>query len=476
MERKGTLLLKTKSHFSLLVLTMMYFSVFLNASFRVSSHSHSIARRQYHFMNLTIKKKGKEDILGYIPPIMKIKARHNSICLRWNNITKQPKITSSLNSIKPNNQNSWRFGLQKVYLHRSKQSDESDIAVNEDKTTTENTIDKDNDKVNDDGKTTGKHFKYKLPQIPTGEFKPLQSLGQNFLSDVNYITKICESCRDSSEGGKNVVELGPGPGALSRLLIQKYPQMLAVEIDGRAVDFLQKTIPQLQVLHSDVLQVDWGKIAQIRGGKLSIIGNLPYHITSQILFALIDQHWFINHSTVTMQWEVAQRIISQPKSKEYGILSVLFQLYTIPRIEFKIPNTVFYPVPKVSSACMTMQFKQGDPLQGVSPADLKTVLTSAFQQRRKMLRQSLKGVVANAVAEGTIKEQDVVENNGSINKKENKAQKKPETLLNEKWATKRPEELSPQDFVELTRELFGSRANPKDDMQRKVWRHQRHGQ
>ena len=93
-----------------------------------------------------------------------------------------------------------------------------------------------------------------------------------------------------------------------------------------------------------------------------------------------------------------------------------------------------------------------------------------------MLRQSLKRVVANAVAEGAIKEQVVVENDGGVDKRENKAQKKPETLLKEKWATKRPEELSPQDFVELTRELFGNRANPKEDMQRKVWRHQRHGQ
>ena len=378
---------------------------------------------------------------------------------------------SNLNFLKKPETAPAGFRLSGASLHSVKDSNDSeDTKVNEKeerKTKAINTSEEDdNDEANKE-----KKFKYKLPQIPTGEFKPLQSLGQNFLSDVNYITKICESCRDSSEGGKNVVELGPGPGALSRLLIQKYPQMLAVEIDGRAVDFLQKTIPQLQVLHSDVLQVDWGKIAQIRGGKLSIIGNLPYHITSQILFALIDQHWFINHCSVTMQWEVAQRIISQPKSKEYGILSVLFQLYTVPRIEFKIPNTVFYPVPKVSSACMTMQFKQGDPLEGVSPADLKTVLTNAFQQRRKMLRQSLKGVVAAAVSEGTMKtDASMTCEDGDKNKKKNEA------ILSEKWATKRPEELSPQEFVQLTRELFGNRANPNEDMLRKVWRHQRHGQ
>lgn len=145
--------------------------------------------------------------------------------------------------------------------------------------------------------------------------------------------------------------------------------------------------------------------------------------------------------------------------KDYGILSVLFQLYTQPTITFKIPPTVFYPQPKVTSALVTLDFLQetpgAGPLLGVEPADLKQVLSLSFQQRRKMLRQSLKGLLAQRGL----------------------------PPLSDEWATRRPEELAPREFVELTRLLFGpaktgaqaGAAGAEDGGSTRVWRRVRHG-
>ena len=174
--------------------------------------------------------------------------------------------------------------------------------------------------------------------LPPGQFKPKQSLGQNFLSDQNYVLKIVDALKDDSEEGCRVVELGPGPGALSRMLVQRYPKMTAVEIDQRAVAFLDEKLPSLNVINMDVLDCDWTTMARERGGRLSVIGNLPFYITSQILFSLAD-HWkAVDTAVVTMQYEVAERIVAKPKSKQYGILSVVFQLYGNPILNFKIPG------------------------------------------------------------------------------------------------------------------------------------------
>lgn len=263
--------------------------------------------------------------------------------------------------------------------------------------------------------------------LPTGQFKPKQSLGQNFLSDQNYVLKIVNALNDDSEKGCRVVELGPGPGALSRMLVQRYPNMTAVEIDQRAVAFLTEKLPSLKVIHMDVLKCDWAKMADERGGRLSIIGNLPFYITSQILFSLADSWKAIDKAVVTMQYEVAERMVAKTGTKQYGILSVVFQLYGNPQLNFKIPPTVFFPQPKVDSALVTVQFQEPHPaLKSVNGDQLRKVITAAFRQRRKMLRQSLKELLKGHPIQ-----------------------------LPDKWATLRPEALKPVDFVFLTRDLFG---------------------
>ena len=136
------------------------------------------------------------------------------------------------------------------------------------------------------------------------ENRPKQSLGQNFLSDQNYVEKIVNVLEDHSAQGIRVIEIGPGAGALTRVMHKKYPKMTAIEIDQRAIRFLKEKIPDLSCIHTDVLTVDWHALADERGGKLNILGNLPYYITSQVLFSLADHHSAIDTAVVTMQLEV----------------------------------------------------------------------------------------------------------------------------------------------------------------------------
>lgn len=201
--------------------------------------------------------------------------------------------------------------------------------------------------------------------LPPGEFAPKQSLGQNFLSDQNYVRKIVETLViDTDHGnGTRVVEIGPGAGALTRVLYPKYPNMTAIELDQRSVNFLQTKLAGINIIHTDVLTVDWPSLASSKGGRLHIIANLPYYIVSQVLFSLADSHKSIEQAVVTMQLEVAERLTAQPNTKDYGIPSVVFQLYCRnPKMVFKIPPTVFFPPPKVDSALVKLDFRSPNPL------------------------------------------------------------------------------------------------------------------
>eukprot|EP00177_Eucheuma_denticulatum_P000459 GFKZ01000801.1.p1 GENE.GFKZ01000801.1~~GFKZ01000801.1.p1 ORF type:complete len:351 (+),score=29.81 GFKZ01000801.1:201-1253(+) len=270
--------------------------------------------------------------------------------------------------------------------------------------------------------------------------RPKQSLGQNFLRDRNMVGRIVNAfdeglanlCPDA-----HVVEVGPGLGALTSGLFERHPDMLAVEIDKRAVQYLHENFPGLKVRHGDVLDVDWPGLCRDAGRPLAIIGNLPYNIVSQILFSLLEApNGTIGIAVVMMQKEVAERITAKTRTKAYGILSVVGQLYSKPRILFSVPNTVFYPKPDVTSAMVEFEFKADsclDVRNTTLTRSLRKVVRCAFNQRRKVLRNSLRRVCD--------------ENN---------------VELPDHWADKRAEELPPQQFVEMTKYLFAEElANPQ---------------
>lgn len=252
---------------------------------------------------------------------------------------------------------------------------------------------------------------------------PRKSLGQNFLRDPNMIRKIVSSLR--APDGAAVVEIGPGMGALTGHLLQRYPTMRAVEVDERAVAYLKEEYPSLRVEHQDVLSVDWKAWAQEAEGPLYVIGNLPYYITTPILFSLLDALEYVQEVVVMMQLEVAERIVAQPRTKAYGTLSVQLQLLTEPELLFRVSRNVFFPKPAVTSAVVRFTFTPNRPaLAGLDVDFFRTIVRAAFQQRRKTLRNSLSKWT---------KDQGI-------------------PLLSE-WQRSRAEELTPEAFVALTHYL-----------------------
>jgi hypothetical protein len=165
------------------------------------------------------------------------------------------------------------------------------------------------------------------PQLPSGKLKPKQSLGQNFLKDPNTVAKIVRAFHEDATTRGNrlgrplesIVELGPGAGALTDRLVDNYGTdiLQCIEVDPRAVEILVERYPSLLVHHADVLQVNYPELADREGHPLVVIGNLPYYITSQILFALADASHYgaVDCATVTMQWEVAQRMVAPTDCK-----------------------------------------------------------------------------------------------------------------------------------------------------------------
>ena len=218
--------------------------------------------------------------------------------------------------------------------------------------------------------------------------RPKKSLGQHFLTDDNIIQKIADAI--PAEEGHRVIEIGPGTGALTEALVDRYEDLLAVELDERAIEVLEHKFDDLKIHHNNVLEVDWEQLS-IGKEKTHVVGNLPYYITSQILFSLLEHRAFLSDALLMMQKEVAERIVSDIRSKQYGILSVQTQLMSTPEILFPVSRHCFKPQPNVESAMIKLSFDK----QNLSCSDkhLKTVVRTAFNQRRKKLSNALKPII-----------------------------------------------------------------------------------
>lgn len=218
--------------------------------------------------------------------------------------------------------------------------------------------------------------------------RPKKSLGQHFLTDPNIIEKIASSI--PAEKGHRVIEIGPGTGALTGALLERFEDVHAVELDQRAIKILEEKYPDLPVHHSDVLEVNWSDLS-IGKEKTHVVGNLPYYITSQILFALLESREWLSDALLMMQKEVAERLVSDIRTKDYGILSVQTQLMSTPEILFPVSRHCFNPQPNVESAVVKLTFDRG--ALKCSDVHLKTVVRTAFNQRRKKLSNALKPII-----------------------------------------------------------------------------------
>ncbi|WP_028566722.1 16S rRNA (adenine(1518)-N(6)/adenine(1519)-N(6))-dimethyltransferase RsmA [Salisaeta longa] len=218
-------------------------------------------------------------------------------------------------------------------------------------------------------------------------FRPKQSLGQNFMRDPNTIRKLIDTLQAAPEDP--VVEVGAGTGALTEGLAARYPQFTAIEIDERAVAVLREKLPDLPIRQEDLRETPWEALAAEAGAPLHIISNTPYYLTSELLFALLEAEGAVAEAVLTMQKAVADRLVAAPRTKAYGILSVLVQLFATPTEAFTISRHVFYPQPDITSAAVHIRFDSDARPPDLTLDDVRPVVRAAFNQRRKMLRNSL---------------------------------------------------------------------------------------
>lgn len=214
-----------------------------------------------------------------------------------------------------------------------------------------------------------------------------KSLGQHFLHDKNMLHKIAEAIGDVA-AYETLLEIGPGAGALTQLLVAKqHPNFVVVEIDARWAEVLgQKfSAQQLRVVQADFLKTD---LANVLKGDTMVVGNFPYNISSQILFRVLDHRQQIPQAVGMFQKEVAQRVAAKEGNKDYGILSILLQRHYEVKYLFDVPPECFSPPPKVMSGIIRLMRKSNIP---VCDDDwLKRLVKAAFQQRRKTMRNSLR--------------------------------------------------------------------------------------
>ncbi|MDI6767862.1 MAG: 16S rRNA (adenine(1518)-N(6)/adenine(1519)-N(6))-dimethyltransferase RsmA [Bacteroidota bacterium] len=218
--------------------------------------------------------------------------------------------------------------------------------------------------------------------------KPKQSLGQNFLVDDNIARKIVREMVLTNED--IVFEIGAGQGALTSHLAQNAKHLIAVEIDGRVVAELKNKFSQntVEILHHDFLKISLISFKNKLNQKLRLVGNIPYHLTSSILFKFFEERTAIKDATIMVQREVAKRIVAKPNTKDYGILSVFSQYYGEPKLLFNVSPTCFYPKPQVISSVLHIKIRE-ELSPDVDDELFRVVVKTAFGKRRKTLRNSL---------------------------------------------------------------------------------------
>ncbi len=254
-----------------------------------------------------------------------------------------------------------------------------------------------------------------MRQTTMSPVRPKKKLGQHFLKDGNIARKIVDSLGTTTT---EVLEVGPGTGVLTQLLLQR-PELNVhvVEIDIESVDYLTAQFPELkgQIYFNDFLKWDAPQITE----NFNIIGNFPYNISSQIFFRIIKWRNRVTEIICMVQKEVAERIVAPPGNKTYGILSVLLGAYFQTEYLFTVSEQVFIPPPKVKSAVIRLRRNSMEKLPCNEDLFFK-VVKAAFNKRRKMLRNSLNDLGLK---------------------------------VPEQFNDKRPEQLSVNDFIELTRRL-----------------------
>lgn len=264
------------------------------------------------------------------------------------------------------------------------------------------------------------------------QVRPKKALGQHFLTDLDVARRIAATL--DGYVGLPVIEIGPGMGVLTRFLLNGGHDLKVVEIDNESVEYLASHFPELsgRIIAGDFLKMDLQDICG--DGKFCVIGNYPYNISSQIFFKILGYRDRVTCCAGMLQKEVAERLAAPPGTRSRGILSVLLQAWYRVEYLFTVDENVFNPPPKVKSGVVRLTRNSISDL-GCDESLFKTIVKTAFGQRRKTLRNSLRGLLPPAAIPP--------DHAGMM--------------------AMRPEQLSVDDFIELTNLVSNMRANAKTD-------------
>lgn len=224
--------------------------------------------------------------------------------------------------------------------------------------------------------------------------RPKKNLGQHFLTDLSVARRIADTLADFRD--IPVLEVGPGMGVLTQFLLENGHDIKVVELDHESVDYLSDNFPALQgrIISGDFLRMDLGDV--FNGNQFAVIGNYPYNISSQIFFKVLECKDMVPCCSGMLQREVAERLAAPPGTKARGILSVLLQAWYTVEYLFTVSEHVFNPPPKVKSGVIKMVRRDDVTSLGCDEALFKTVVKTSFGQRRKTLRNSLRGLLDGA--------------------------------------------------------------------------------
>ncbi len=217
---------------------------------------------------------------------------------------------------------------------------------------------------------------------------PRSRLGQNFLFNPSILADIVEAAE--LEADDIVVEIGPGPGSLTRLLAEKVKKVIAIELDEELYERLRADFigyRNVELVQDDALKFDYEDI-----GRFKVVSNIPYYITTPLIFRLLDAGQSVKSMTLTIQKEVAERIVASPGGKDYGVLSIMVQYRAEAEMKFVIPKEEFRPAPRVDSAVVHIAIRNKPAVDVKEEAVFFRVVKTSFSQRRKTLSNSLKGL------------------------------------------------------------------------------------
>lgn len=230
------------------------------------------------------------------------------------------------------------------------------------------------------------------------DIRPKKRLSQSFLIDPNITSKIAGLLQPGPDD--TVVEIGSGLGVLTGIIAPQVKKIIALEIDPALVGILKAEISldNVVILHEDFLQFDFRKFFEgntSERARVKVIGNVPYNISSAIVFRLLEFRQFISSAVLMFQREVAERIAAGPGSRDYGIVSVIVSMYAVIKREFVVPPGCFYPQPKVDSAVVKVTFRDKPLIDLQNPELFREVVRASFAQRRKTLLNNLKNTRFN---------------------------------------------------------------------------------